>query len=272
MSESPLLDIFLLVLLLGALAALARKSIPRYLAVVAPRRDGSYFALLARQAGFQPQRSFWPFWISKTALALGLPVLLLEILATPSPSLLLMLAVSIVGFFSPDALLYLRRRSRRRRITNALSYFLDLLVSLLRSGLGIEEAFRRAGRFGFSGQHPLAEEIHRVGEEITIGRDRGAAFQSLAERTGVPDLQAVASALQIGSRLGAPISETLAAQADLQREKRLENGKRRIARATIIALFPVFLCGYPMFVVLTFFPAGIELLETFRLLRALFIQ
>src|SRR5207253_1631703 len=123
---------------------------------------------------------------------------------------------AIVGFFIPDLVLLLRRNARRGKILQSLSFYLDLVVSFLRSGLTVEESVNRAAARGLPSGHPLAQEVRVVSDEISAGKDRAAAFGALARRTGLPDLQAVASALELGSRLGFPVSEILSNQADLQ--------------------------------------------------------
>jgi len=227
------------------------------------RIEGGYRRLL-RQAGLEPH-SFWLFfWVMKLLLAALLPLALLQVVGNLDrrfvPAAVVLSA--LVGFFALDLWILSLRRERQRRIRYSLPYFLDLVVAFLRAGLGLEEAFRRAGREGFEPEHPLGREVVLVAREIDLGKDRSAAFHALAERTGVPAMKAVATALESGLRLGASVEATLRSQADLLRARRREDTLRRVQMAALKALLPVLLCGFPLFVVIVFYPTFREILRT----------
>ena len=262
------LDLLLLVALLGALLYAAGPAVPagrrdalRRRATDAgervSRRVASSYRALARQAGFEATRE-GDYWLIKLAAAVLPPLLLLDAGAGAWA-----LVAGLAGFFVPDLWLLGRRRQRRRLITRALPYFLDLVVAFLHSGLSLVDAFRRAGREAFSGPHPLAREVELVGQELDAGRDPSLAFHDLAERTGVADLRAVAAALRVGMRLGASIRETLLAQADALLVKRREDALKRIHRAELQMMFPVMLSGFPVFIVLAFFPMIMDLVDVY---------
>jgi len=228
------------------------------------RIRGTY-SRLVRQAGFV-SKTFVPiFWALKLIGAVLVPLAVLEISARRNwqvPAAVLVLAVAF-GFFLADLWLLSVRKERQKKIVWSLAYLLDLIVAFLRSGLGLEEAFRRAGREGFAPDHPLAEEVALVSREIDLGKDRAAAFRALYARTGVVPMKAIAAALESGLRLGASVEATLRAQAELLRARRREDVLKRVQLAAIKALVPVILCGFPLFVVIVFFPAVSEILRTF---------
>lgn len=223
------------------------------------------YARLVRQAGFEPSSFLLVLWLLKAALAVLLPLLLLELVPprfelTGAPVLVV---AAVLGFFVPDFWLVAVRRERKLKISWSLAYFLDLLVAFLRAGLSLDEGFRRAGRDGFHPDHPLAREINLVAREIDLGKDRAAAFRALYGRTGVPAMRGIALALESGTRLGASVEATLRAQADLLRGRRREETLKRIQLASVKALVPVVICGLPLFLVIVFFPALLEILRTF---------
>ncbi|MEO8380626.1 MAG: type II secretion system F family protein [Acidobacteriota bacterium] len=229
-------------------------------------RAGS-FASRARQAGLDPQRFRAPYWIAKILLVLFLALLVAT--WTRSFANAFVLCAGILGFLLPDLWLLQRRRARHARILQSLSFFLDLLVSLLHSGLSLDEAFRRCGENGLPAGHPLQDEARLVSGEIAAGKDRSQAFAALATRTKVADLHAFASALALGSRLGFPLTDILSTQADIQRERRVERGRKRIDRAMVLALVPVLLCGFPLFFAVVVMPVLLEVFKTLNLVRIL---
>ena len=237
----------------------------------ASRRRGwtQWYALLIRQAGLQPGALALSYWASKVFLAALFPLLLMQyglgvyqLLDAPT------LLAALIGFLVPDLWLLRVRQVRRRRIRSALSFFLDLVVALLHSGLPLERAFLRAAREGFSEPHPLAEEAQLIGREMDMGKDRSAAFKALADRTGVYELRAVSAALGMGLRRGVAIDDALEAQADMIRSRHRERAIRRVHRAAVVAALPILLCGVPVFAVVVYFPGFVTILEALRSLRA----
>ncbi len=266
------LDALIVAFVITALVLLSRTRVapgsdPSEAAPGLPRRlvEGlrSTHSSWMRQAGFDPASSRLDYWLAKLAAAGILPLLLLEALAawgTAARGSWLMIC-AVAGFFLPDLWLLGRRRARRRLIARDLPHFLELIAAFLQASLSLVEAFRRAEREGFSGPHPLAQEVALVGRELDAGRDPIAAFQDLAQRTGVPELNAVATALRMGLRLGAPLRQTLQAQARALWTKRREDTMKRIHHAEVQVVFVMMLVGFPVFAVLALFPLAIELLE-----------
>jgi tight adherence protein C len=235
----------------------------------ASARLSGYFPTVARQAGFDPAALSGFFLAARMIFALLLPSLLIELLAPwglapASLSAAWLLLPALLGFVLPDLWLLGARRRRKAKVAHGLSFFADLVVAFLHSGLSLEQAFRRAGREGFAASHPLAREVATVGVELDAGQDPATAFRALAERTGVAELRGIASALQLGARLGTPVRATLAAHAELLWTKRRESALKKINAAAVKVTFPVMLAGFPLFFLLTFFPAILELLEEIR--------
>jgi len=226
----------------------------------APDRD--YEWRLIRQAGFLPDRFQSLLLPTRVFLALILPLLAAEAFGLSG----WLAVLAPLGFVVPDACLALVRRQRQRDVRQALSFFLDMMLSLLQAGLSLEEAFRRAAAQGLPAQHPLAEEVTRVSAELSVGRDRGSAFRALAERTGVQELIAVAEAVTLGLSRGVSLEATLKAQADLARARRREDGMRRLDKANAEILIPLLLCSFPMFVSLVIVPLGLQLMDGLELL------
>jgi len=227
----------------------------------APVGPVGYFPRLARQSGYNPDALLWIYWAARIALAFLLPLVAYQLGSRwgGAPPWFVSTGLLVLGFFAPDLWLLAVRRARRKRIRNGLSFFLDLIVSLLHSGLGLEEAFRRAARDGLEPGHPLALEAGLVDLELGAGKERGQAFDSMALRTGVIELRSVAAALRLGMRLGNPVQDTLSAQADLLRTRRREDARRELSLAPLKTLLPILLCGFPIFQVLVIFPALVEI-------------
>jgi tight adherence protein C len=79
---------------------------------------------------------------------------------------------------------------------------------------------------------PLAEEWGRAAAQIRLGLPLTHALETLTRRLPAPELEAFASALRRATRHGAPLSDTLAAQARdarMARRRRIEEEAAKAA-------------------------------------------
>jgi tight adherence protein C len=168
--------------------------------------------------------SFLLLWlcIFITSVALGL---LLSPLA----------ALSFLGGYGP--LFWLRRSAdeRKRRIALATPDAVDLLVTCLEAGLGLDSAMIRVGE---ASTGPLGQELKRTLREIGVGRPRQEALLDLAVRTGVGELEGVIRPIVQAERSGVSIGAALRIQADAlrvrRRQRAQENAQRIPAKMTLV--------------------------------------
>lgn len=217
---------------------------------------------LIRQAGMLPANTALFYWLGKLVLALLLPLLLAELLG--GLPLFLFVLIALLGFFSIDMWLVARRRARRQRIERTMGYFVDLIAAFLQSGMSLAQAFDQAARYGLPKNNPLAREVELASRELAAGKDRVETFYALAERTGVEDLERLAALMSVGFRVGAPLGETLEAQAELLRARQWDQAEALVNRRALEALFPMMLVSLPIIMVLVFFPAVVQIFEVFR--------
>ena len=144
------------------------------------------------------------------------------LLAAPAPGrlgLALLTAGPIAGFLAPDAWLARRARERARDARAELPALLDLLRVSVEAGLSPGQSLAEVGE-RTSG--PLAAEWRAVGRETRLGVPLATAVRGMTDRLPLPEVLALAGALERAGRHGAPLGDTLAAQA---RDARL--GRRR---------------------------------------------
>ena len=101
-----------------------------------------------------------------------------------------------------------------------LPALLDLLRVSIEAGLAPVAALAAVGA---RARGPLAAEWRRVGREVALGVPIGEAIERLERRLPLPEVAALGGALRRAHRHGAPLGETLAAQA---REARLAHRRR----------------------------------------------
>jgi tight adherence protein C len=143
--------------------------------------------------------------------------------------ILLTVLAPVAGFFAPD--LHLRRRTnaRIRATTVELPALLDLLRVAVDAGMAPSQALAAVGR---RSDALLAREWARAGDQVQLGVPFADALADMTARIPAPELQAFTAALRRATLHGAPLSDTLAAQARdarLARRRRIEEEAAKAA-------------------------------------------
>lgn len=144
------------------------------------------------------------------ALLLGAAALPLIAVAPGRLGVLLALAVPVAGFLAPDLWLSRLAAERARRVRRELPVLLDILRVSVQAGASLPEALRSVGQ---RSDGPLAREWRAVGREVVLGVPLAEALRGLEERIPLPEVRALVAALERARRHGAPLADTLAAQA-----------------------------------------------------------
>ena len=272
LSWTPDAVLVLLLLITGGLAILFHTSrikqnpAPPTLSHTASRRRFSpYPGKLIRQCGLSADNSKWLYWALKCACVVILIVLLTEISAPPLP-IWSFVIIGLSAFFLVDLSLLWRRHRRRQQIEHALSFFITLIITYLRAGSTLSNAFRLAAQYGLNSKEPLAQEVTLLAHEIDAGRGRQRAFGALADRTGVRALQRLAEILATSISIGNPMIDTLQSQADLLVAHHRQQTTARINRKVMAAMLPILLTCFPLFVAFVVYPAGKQILDLLRFL------
>jgi tight adherence protein C len=136
--------------------------------------------------------------------------------------LLLLVAAPAAGFLTPDLYLARRTRERIRATRRDLPALLDLMRVAVDAGLAPSQAL---GAVGERSDSPLAGEWAAAAAQVELGVPLSEALETLTRRLPTRELHAFAGALGRAARHGAPLSDTLAAQARdarLARRRRIE--------------------------------------------------
>jgi tight adherence protein C len=140
----------------------------------------------------------------------------------------LVVAGPAAGFLVPDW--WLRRRARER--ADAARRELPALLDLLR--VTVEAGLPPAGAFAAVGERTsgtLAAEWRTVGALCGLGVPLGDALAGLERRLPLPEVRSLVAALDRAARHGAPLADTLEAQARDARLARRRQIQEEAARA-----------------------------------------
>ena len=141
---------------------------------------------------------------------------------------MLVAAAAPAAFFLPDVWVARRRRERLERMRNDLPVLLDLLRVSVEAGASLPEALAQVAA---RSRAPLARLWGAVAGEVAVGVPFAAALERHRREAPLPEVEALVAALARASRHGAPLSDTLAAQARNARLTRRRAVQERAARA-----------------------------------------
>ena len=169
--------------------------------------------------------------------------------------------LGILGWFVPGWHVLQRRKARRAKIHSALADALDLMVACVEAGMGLNQALARVAEEVRNISEALAEELSMVNLEIRAGTPRAEALRNLAERTGLDDVEALASTLIQTERFGTSVGRALRVQASTLRQKRQQRAEEAAAKTTIKLVFPLVLFVFPALFVVILGPAVIQVVQ-----------
>lgn len=205
------------------------------------------------QAGWQSPGALAWFFAVRTVAAVGLPLAVwftAAELSTPARSLAA-LSSAVLAFYLPALIVATRRSARQHRLRRAITDMLDMLISCLESGLGIDSALRYvAAEIGIASPE-LARELELTNAELAAGMPRVEALARLDRRTGIEELSALTTVLGQAERFGAGVAPSIRAHAHLARRRRTLDAEQRAARASpILTVVMILFILPPLFVVL----------------------
>lgn len=219
--------------ILAARQPRARDGFARRLAAAVPARLRPPLDLAARlEAAGSPGGLAAREFMAIKALAALTATPLGAALATAAPGRLGPVALAlapVAGFFAPD--LHLRRRTNARiRAARAeLPALLDLLRVAIDAGMSPGQALAAVGS---RAEALVAREWARVGRQVALGVPLATGLEAMTRRLPAHELQGFAAALKRATVHGAPLSDTLAAQARdarLARRRRIEEEAAKAA-------------------------------------------
>ena len=238
--------------------------------LIGPRRDQERrrVSRLLIHAGYRSANAATLYYGAKGVAIALLPLAVL--LASPLfPTLttqkLLLFAV-LAGYFGSLACsIWLDREveKRQRALRAGFADALDLLVVCVESGLGLAPALQRVAD-DLAVSHPeLGEELALVNAEMRAGVERGVALKNLSDRTGLDDIRGLTALLVQTMRFGTSVADALRVYSEEFRDKRTQAAEEKAAKIGTKMIFPLVLCLFPSFFLVTIGPAVIGLVDVF---------
>jgi tight adherence protein C len=177
----------------------------------------------------------------------------------PSNRYFWMLALAAISYLVPDIALERMIKRRREKIRKSVPDAIDLLVICVDAGLGMDQAMLRVGQELGSSHPQIYEEFMQINREQRAGKLRIDAWQAMADRSKLPEIDAFVNMLMQTERFGTPIARALSNFGDGIRDKRRQRAEEMAAKTTVKIIFPLVLFIFPSMFIVLLGPAGIAI-------------
>lgn len=203
---------------------------------------------LLRQAGYMHRHALEIFNGVRVTAALCLPLLVAPFAATAGMTQIAIgvLVAAAAGYYLPAIWLTNITTKRKKILLSSFPDALDLLVSCVEAGLGLDAAFRRVAIEMERAAPELSREFQLVNHEISAGVPRVEALRHLEGRTGLDEIRSLVNMLAQAERFGTSIAKGLRVHARMTRQKRMSRAEEEAAKVSpkltvvmIIFLLPV---------------------------------
>jgi len=171
------------------------------------------------------------------------------------------LVVCAAAFFVPNLWLSSVTKQRKLRIQRDLPNAMDLLVTCVEAGLGLDQELSRVAAELKKVAPILAAELSTTFLETQAGFSRRESFRRLSERTGVDDLRQLTAVLAQTEIFGTSIARALRGHSDGMRIIRMQHAEKKAAMASVKMTFPLILCILPTVIGVVLGPAIVSIAE-----------
>jgi tight adherence protein C len=221
------------------------------------------------RAGLRGENSLEIFMGLKLFLAPLLTIAFLELNANLTNPMQfpvdVVLAIWICGFvfFVPNVWLNSKIKERQQALERALPDAMDLLVTCVEAGLGLDAAMQRVAQEMTLSSPLLADELSHTFLEVQAGVTRADSFRRLAERTGVEDLRSLAAMLIQTDIFGTSVARALRIHSDSMRIKRMQQAEEKAAMVSVKMTIPLVLFILPSLIAVVMGPAIVMITQSF---------
>lgn len=229
-------------------AAIGQKTVRR-------QSDLQSLSKLMRGAGFYSPTA--PYVLSAVQVATATVALVCVLLWTVGANLpmrmvvLYSIAAIALGYLLPRFAVRYIAKGHQRRIRCELPLFIDMLLLLVRSGLGLERCFREIECFGTDAVPVMQSAIRLLLIDLDQGRGYEEALMRWAERMSEPAALEVARQLQQSLIHGTEVAKALSTFAQRFTDQRLVSARETAGRrSSMVTLVTVGLFLPPLIVIL----------------------
>jgi tight adherence protein C len=204
--------------------------------------------------------AFLLLWFASACLGALLLFAIIRVNPEMGLSRLIVLGGMILGMavLVPYGLLRRRARRRSRAIQKALPDSMDLLVTCIEAGLGIDSAFALVSERSTG---PMAATFSEYLRQVGLGRPRRDALEDVAQRSGAEDLIRLATTVAQATEVGTSMGDVIRIQAAELRTLRRLRAQEAAQKAPVWMVIPLVFCFLPSMFAVIVVPSILHLLD-----------
>ena len=180
-----------------------------------------------------------------------------------SGTLFIIIAFAALGYYLPNIVLSKIVKKRQLDIVETLPDATDLLIICMEAGLSFDQALSKVASEIKLKSEVLSQELELLLIEVRSGFSRERALRNLALRTGVEEIDGLATMVIQSERFGTSIGDALRIHADTARTKRRQRAEETASKIALKLLFPLLFCLMPAIFVVLLVPSLMQLKEAF---------
>jgi len=164
-----------------------------------------------------------------------------------------------IGYYAPAFYVKNLMNKRQAELLKSFPDALDLLVSCVEAGLGLDAAFRRVAMEMETAAPDLAREFQLVTHEVSAGVPRVEALRHLESRTGLDEVRSLVNMLAQAERFGTSIAKGLRIHAKVTRQKRMSRAEEVAAQVSPKLTVVMIAALLPAIFIILLGPAGVKI-------------
>ena len=172
------------------------------------------------------------------------------------------LALVALGMFGPDLVLRSKTNKRRQNARDGFPDLLDLLISCLEAGLGLDAALSNVAKELGTRFPGLKIDLDLLNLELMAGRKRHEAFKNFAERLGLEEAKSLTIMLKQSEEMGSSLGFSLRTFSEEMRIKRMLRAEEKAMALPAKMTVPLILFIFPTIMTMLMLPAIARLAES----------
>ena len=212
------------------------------------------------QAGYRSRNSLETYSAVRALLAMVLPLLVFAFLPEMKTIYVIFFVIltATIGYYVPSVIVSQQLKTRQAALLKPFPDALDLLVSSVEAGLGVDAAFQRVAKEIAPAAPELSIELQQVNHEVAGGIPRVQALRRLDRRTGLSEVNSLVNVLTQAERFGTSIAHALRIHSDMVRAKRMLAAEEQAAQIAPKLTVAMIIFIMPSLFVVLVGPAGIN--------------
>ena len=168
-----------------------------------------------------------------------------------------------LGYYLPNIVLSNMVKKRQQEIVETLPDATDLLIICMEAGLSFDQALSKVASEIKLKSEILSQELELLLMEVRSGFTRERALRNLALRTGVEEIDGLATMVIQSERFGTSIGDALRIHAETARTKRRQKAEETASKIALKLLFPLLFFLMPAIFIVLLTPALMQLKAAF---------